>query len=67
MPVCLKHPETGIMTAAFIAVKAGFAKLPQALTCRSLLGYACLAGTGFTVSLFVAISLVLFWPELSAW
>src|SRR5205823_2373776 len=44
----------GIMTAAFIAVKTGIAKLPQAVNWRSLLGYACLAGIGFTMSLFVA-------------
>jgi Na+:H+ antiporter, NhaA family len=45
----------GIMTAALIAVKAGIAKLPQAVNWRSLLGYACLAGIGFTMSLFVAM------------
>jgi NhaA family Na+:H+ antiporter len=45
----------GIMTAAFIAVKAGVARLPQAVNWRSLLGYACLAGIGFTMSLFVAM------------
>ena len=45
----------GIMTAAFIAVKTGIAKLPQAVNWRSLLGYACLAGIGFTMSLFVAM------------
>ncbi len=45
----------GIMTAAFIAVKTGIAKLPQAVNWRSLLGYAFLAGIGFTMSLFVAM------------
>ena len=45
----------GIMTTAFIAVKTGIAKLPQAVHWRSLLGYACLAGIGFTMSLFVAM------------
>ena len=45
----------GIMTAAFISVKTGIAKLPQAVNWRSLLGYACLAGIGFTMSLFVAM------------
>jgi len=44
----------GIMTAAVIAVKTGIATLPQAVSWRSLLGYACLAGIGFTMSLFVA-------------
>ena len=45
----------GIMTAAFIAVKAGVARLPQAVNWKSLLGYAFLAGIGFTMSLFVAM------------
>jgi len=45
----------GIMIAALIAVKAGIAKLPQAVNWTSLLGYACLAGIGFTMSLFVAM------------
>jgi Na+:H+ antiporter, NhaA family len=44
----------GIMTAAVIAVKTGISRLPQAVSWRSLLGYACLAGIGFTMSLFVA-------------
>src|SRR5206468_7710429 len=38
--------------SAFIAVKAGVARLPQAVNWRSLLGYAFLAGIGFTMSLF---------------
>ena len=45
----------GIMMAALIAVKAGIAKLPQAVSWRSLFGCACLAGIGFTMSLFVAM------------
>ena len=45
----------GIVTAAFIAVNVGIARLPQAMNWRSLLGYACLAGIGFTTSLFVAM------------
>ncbi len=45
----------GIMMAALIAVKMGFARLPQAVSWRSLFGYACLAGIGFTMSLFVAM------------
>src|SRR5215813_3444469 len=44
----------GIMIAAVIAVKTGLARLPQAVSWRSLLGCACLAGIGFTMSLFVA-------------
>jgi NhaA family Na+:H+ antiporter len=45
----------GIMIAALVAVKIGLARLPQAVNWRSLLGYACLAGIGFTMSLFVAM------------
>jgi NhaA family Na+:H+ antiporter len=45
----------GIMIAAFAAVRIGIAKLPEAVNWRSLLGYACLAGIGFTMSLFVAM------------
>jgi Na+:H+ antiporter, NhaA family len=43
----------GIMIFALAAVKMGIARLPQAVNWRSLLGYACLAGIGFTMSLFV--------------
>ncbi|MGE5214224.1 MAG: Na+/H+ antiporter NhaA [Nitrospirota bacterium] len=45
----------GIMIFALIAVKTGIAKLPRAVNWRSLLGYACLGGIGFTMSLFVAM------------
>jgi NhaA family Na+:H+ antiporter len=45
----------GIMMAALIAVKMGIARLPEAVNWRSLLGYAFLAGIGFTMSLFVAM------------
>ena len=45
----------GIMAAALIAVKMGIARLPQAVSWRSLFGYACLAGIGFTMSLFVTM------------
>jgi Na+:H+ antiporter, NhaA family len=40
----------GIMTAEFIAVKTGIAKLPHAVNWRPLLGYAFLAGIGFAMS-----------------
>jgi NhaA family Na+:H+ antiporter len=45
----------GIMAAALLAVKSGVAKLPHATGWTSLLGYAWLAGIGFTMSLFVAM------------
>src|SRR5262249_20200078 len=45
----------GIMIAGLIAVKTGFARLPQAVNWRSLVGYGFLAGIGFTMSLFIAM------------
>ena len=45
----------GIMMAALIAVKTGIARLPQAVSWGSLLGYGFLAGIGFTMSLFIAM------------
>jgi NhaA family Na+:H+ antiporter len=45
----------GITAAAFITVKSGMAKLPDGVNWASLLGYACLAGIGFTMSLFIAM------------
>lgn len=45
----------GITAAAFAAVKAGLAQLPRGVGWGSLLGYACLAGIGFTMSLFIAM------------
>jgi Na+:H+ antiporter, NhaA family len=45
----------GITAAAFVTVKSGIAKLPRGVGWASLLGYACLAGIGFTMSLFIAM------------
>ena len=45
----------GITAAAWAAVKSGIAKLPDGIGWRSLLGYALLAGIGFTMSLFIAM------------
>ena len=45
----------GILGASFLAVKSGLAKLPDAVNWGSLLGAACLAGIGFTMSLFIAM------------
>jgi NhaA family Na+:H+ antiporter len=45
----------GITGAAFGMVKSGIAQLPRGVGWTSLLGYACLAGIGFTMSLFVAM------------
>jgi len=45
----------GIAAAALVTVKSGIAKLPDDVSWASLLGYACLAGIGFTMSLFIAM------------
>ncbi|PYK18778.1 MAG: Na+/H+ antiporter NhaA [Verrucomicrobia bacterium] len=45
----------GITAAALGAVKSGIAQLPSGVGWSSLLGYACLAGIGFTMSLFIAM------------
>jgi Na+:H+ antiporter, NhaA family len=45
----------GITAAAFGALKLGIAQLPRGVGWGSLLGYACLAGIGFTMSLFIAM------------
>jgi NhaA family Na+:H+ antiporter len=65
----LQHPEVmvgallglivgkplGITVAAFGAVKSRIAQLPRGMDWGSLVGYACLAGIGFTMSLFIAM------------
>ncbi len=45
----------GIMLASFAAVKSGLATLPDGVRWGSLAGAACLAGIGFTMSLFIAM------------
>ncbi len=44
----------GITAAALGAIKSGIGELPSGVGWTSLLGYACLAGIGFTMSLFIA-------------
>lgn len=44
----------GIGIACVIAVRIGVAKLPAGVNWMSMLGGSCLAGIGFTMSLFVA-------------
>ncbi|MCL4122843.1 UNVERIFIED_CONTAM: hypothetical protein GTU68_031998 [Idotea baltica] len=44
----------GITVFSLIATKLGIAKRPDALTFRTLVGLAMIAGIGFTVSLFVS-------------
>jgi Na+:H+ antiporter, NhaA family len=69
IPLSLEHAEVGlgvfagliigkplgVMMAAFFGVRAGIAKLPQTMNWTSLLGYAFLAGIGFTMSLFITL------------
>ncbi|MFP6584306.1 MAG: Na+/H+ antiporter NhaA [Candidatus Hydrogenedentota bacterium] len=43
----------GIFLACFITVKLGLAALPRGVTWPQLLSVSCLAGIGFTMSLFV--------------
>jgi NhaA family Na+:H+ antiporter len=45
----------GIAAAALGAIKSGIGELPDGVGWTSLLGYACLAGIGFTMSLFIAM------------
>lgn len=45
----------GIMLMALIAIGAGLAKLPQGVKWRDMLGVSCLAGIGFTMSLFIGL------------
>jgi NhaA family Na+:H+ antiporter len=44
----------GVVLFSFLAVKLGIARLPQGVNWWVLLGGGCLAGIGFTMSLFVA-------------
>jgi NhaA family Na+:H+ antiporter len=45
----------GTMAAVFLGVKSGIAELPATVGWTSLLGYAWLAGIGFTLSLLIAM------------
>jgi NhaA family Na+:H+ antiporter len=44
----------GVAGAAWLAVRSGVASLPAGVGWRALRGAACLAGIGFTMSLFIA-------------
>jgi NhaA family Na+:H+ antiporter len=44
----------GILITCWAAVKFGFARLPDGVSWWQLAGAACLAGIGFTMSLFIA-------------
>ena len=45
--------QIGIFGACWIAAKAGFATMPEGVTWRHIYGLSCLAGIGFTMSLFI--------------
>ena len=44
----------GIVFFSWAAVKAGFARLPEGVNWKMLIGGGCLAGIGFTMALFIA-------------
>lgn len=44
----------GIVAFSFVAVKLGLARLPTGVDWKVLFGASCLAGIGFTMSLFIA-------------
>lgn len=44
----------GILAASWAAVKVGVAQLPGSVSWRQLAGAGCLAGIGFTMSIFIA-------------
>jgi NhaA family Na+:H+ antiporter len=46
--------QLGVTLSAWLAVKSGMAELPGDLTWRHIHGASCLAGIGFTMSLFIA-------------
>ncbi len=45
--------QLGVFGATFLIVKSGFAKLPDGVSWTMIYGLACLAGIGFTMSLFI--------------
>ena len=45
--------QIGVVGATWLAVKTGFARLPDGVTWQHVYGVACLTGVGFTMSLFI--------------
>ena len=46
--------QLGVFGACWLAIRLGFAKLPEGVDWRRLYGAALLCGVGFTMSLFIA-------------
>jgi NhaA family Na+:H+ antiporter len=44
----------GVVTASWFAVRWGWASLPEGVSWRQMIGTGCLAGIGFTMSLFIS-------------
>ena len=61
IPICKNHPRAllgkqfGVLTACWLAVRLGWAKLPTGADWRDLHGVAILTGIGFTMSLFIGL------------
>ncbi|MEL6824010.1 MAG: Na+/H+ antiporter NhaA, partial [Calditrichota bacterium] len=47
--------QIGVFSLSWIAVKSGLTELPSGVTWRHIYGVSCLAGIGFTMSLFIAM------------
>jgi NhaA family Na+:H+ antiporter len=45
--------QMGVMLCCWLAIRLGWARLPQGATWQSLYGIAVLTGVGFTMSLFI--------------
>ena len=45
--------QLGVFGATYLAVKSGLARLPDGVTWMMIYGLSCLAGIGFTMSLFI--------------
>lgn len=45
--------QIGVFGATWLTVKSGLARLPDGVTWQHIYGLACLAGIGFTMSLFI--------------
>ncbi len=57
--------QIGVLGAAWATVRLGFARLPDGIGWAQIYGVSCLAGIGFTMSLFIG-GLSFDGPELSA-